>query len=91
VEHEKKKNRTVVNIYGQQYTIVGQENSNHVSHVAQVVDEKMRSIQSNNTYIDSKTLAVLTAVNFANDYLKLQEEVEQLQRKISEKERENYA
>jgi cell division protein ZapA len=85
------KNRTVVDINGQQYTIVGTENSHHVKIVAKIVDEKMRSLQVNNTYIDSNKLAVLAAVNIANDYLKLLDENERLRQEITEKERENYA
>jgi cell division protein ZapA len=89
-EHDENK-RTVVDIYGQQYTIVGSEKNYHVKSVAKLVDEKMRSIQTKNTYIDTKTIAVLTAVNIANDYLKLKDDYERLEQKYSEKERENYA
>ncbi|OZM57925.1 cell division protein ZapA [Lottiidibacillus patelloidae] len=91
MDSKDEKKRTVVDIYGHQYTIVGSENSYHVKAVAELVDSKMRSIQTKNTYIDTKTLAVLTAVNIANDYLKLKDEYERLQQKNSEKERENYA
>jgi cell division protein ZapA len=88
---DQSKNRTVVDIYGHQYTIVGTEDNYHVKSVAKLVDDKMRSIQNKNSYIDTKTLAVLTAVNIANDYLKLMDENERLKKKNSEKERENYA
>ncbi|KAB2334162.1 cell division protein ZapA [Cytobacillus gottheilii] len=70
------KNRTSVDIYGQQYVIVGTENSSHIRLVASIVDDKMREISSKNPSLDTNKLAVLTAVNAVNDYLKLKERLE---------------
>ncbi|MGC4376164.1 cell division protein ZapA [Fictibacillus sp. Mic-4] len=81
---EKKKTRTTVDIYGQTYTIVGTETSSHIRSVAAMVDRKMREIQSFNSYLDTKQLAVLTAVNIMNEYLKSKEELEKLQEKIKD-------
>lgn len=71
MEDGHEKNRTIVSIYGQQYTIVGQENPDQVKEVATLVDRKMRELRSKNPYLDSNKLAVLTAVNIGNDYLAL--------------------
>ncbi|MDQ0256444.1 cell division protein ZapA [Evansella vedderi] len=71
MEEEHEKRRTSVTIYGQQYTIVGQENPEQVKKVAELVDRKMRELKSKNPYLDSNKLAVLTAVNIGNDYLSL--------------------
>jgi cell division protein ZapA len=73
------KNRTTVDIYGQQYIILGTESPSHIHHVAELVDEKMREIGSNNPLLDVNKLAVLTAVNAVNDYLTMKEQLEQLQ------------
>ncbi|MFA9558676.1 cell division protein ZapA [Evansella sp. AB-rgal1] len=76
VEDEHEKRRTSVSIYGQQYTIVGEENPQQVKKVAMLVDRKMREIKKNNPYLDSNKLAVLTAVNIGNDYLALLEKLD---------------
>jgi cell division protein ZapA len=68
---EAKKNRTTVDIYGQQYIIVGKESTSHIRHVASMVDEKMREINRANPSLDISKLAVLTAVNAVNDLVKL--------------------
>ncbi|OOP68383.1 cell division protein ZapA, partial [Heyndrickxia oleronia] len=46
--------------------------------VASIVDAKMREIRSNNPSLDTSKLAVLTAVNTVNEYLKLKEQYELL-------------
>jgi cell division protein ZapA len=75
-----RKNRTTVDIYGQQYTIIGSESSSHVRLIAAMVDDKMREISSKNPSLDVNKLAVLTAVNAVNDYIKIKDQLEQLQK-----------
>ncbi|WP_257346487.1 cell division protein ZapA [Pseudalkalibacillus decolorationis] len=75
------KKRTTVHIYGQHYTIIGAEGPAHVHKVASIVDDKMREIRQQSNSLDAKQLAVLTAVNIVDDYLKLQERVKQLENK----------
>ena len=79
---EEQKNRTTVDIYGQQYTIVGTESTSQIRFVCSKVDDKMREINSMNPSLDTSRLAVLTAVNAVNDYIKLQERFEELEREI---------
>lgn len=74
---EPQKNRTTVEIFGQQYTIVGTESNSHIRLVASLVDEKMREINASNPSLDSSKLAVLTAVNAVNDLIKLKNLFEQ--------------
>ncbi|MDV6378131.1 cell division protein ZapA [Sporosarcina sp. GW1-11] len=79
---DKNRSRVTVEIYGQTYTIVGTETSGHVRYVASLVDERMREISKHNRHLDSKKIAVLTAVNSVNDYLKLEERVKQLEEEL---------
>ncbi|QMT19877.1 cell division protein ZapA [Bacillus velezensis] len=81
-----KKTKTTVNIYGQHFTIIGEESKANMRHVAGVVDDKMREINEKNPYLDINKLAVLTAVNVVHDYMKLQEKYEILERQLKEKE-----
>lgn len=76
------KNRTTVEIYGQQYIILGTESSSHVKLVASLVNEKMREIGSRNPALDVNKLAVLTAVNAVNDYIKMKDQLESLQEEL---------
>ncbi|CAM3946976.1 cell division protein ZapA [Chryseobacterium sp. ISL-80] len=77
-----KKNRSTVDIYGQQYTIVGIESTSHIRLIASMVDDKMREIGSANPSLDTSKLAVLTAVNAVNDYIKMKDRVESLEAEI---------
>jgi len=58
---------------------MGNEPASHVRLVASLVDQKMRDIQEANNHLDTTMLAVLTAVNTMNDYLKLKEKYTALQ------------
>lgn len=78
------KNRITVDIYGVQYTIVGTESASHIRHVASIIDEKMREISSMNPSLDTNRLAVLTAINAVNDYLKVKDRLEQHEKEIKE-------
>ncbi|GAM15946.1 MULTISPECIES: cell division protein ZapA [Mesobacillus] len=77
-----KKNKSTVDIYGQQYTIVGTESTSHIRLIASMVDDKMREIGSANPSLDTSKLAVLTAVNAVNDYIKMKDRVESLEAEI---------
>ena len=79
---QQKETRTTVEIYGQQYKIVGDEDKTHVRMVASMVDEKMREIHEMNPYLDTNKLAVLTAVNTVSEFLKLQKEYNDLLEKL---------
>jgi cell division protein ZapA len=76
------KTRTTVDIYGQQYVILGTETQSHVREVASLVDKKMREIGSKNPSLDVNKLAVLTAVNAVNDYIRMKEQLERLQAEL---------
>jgi cell division protein ZapA len=72
------KTKTTVEIHNRKYTVIGEEPSHHIQMVAHLVDERMNEIQAVNPRLDTAKLAVLTAVNTMNDYIKLKEEYNQL-------------
>lgn len=84
------KTRITVDIYGKTYKIIGKENLHHVKLVASLVDEKMREIHDVNKSLDTSRLAVLTAVNTMNDYMKLQKKYEELEQTLKQKEDQKY-
>ncbi|PLR77750.1 cell division protein ZapA [Bacillus sp. V3-13] len=79
---DRQKTRTIVDIYGQQYVIVGPESNSHIRLVAAMVDDKMREISSKNPSLDTNKLAVLTAVNAVNDYLNIKDRLERLENEL---------
>ncbi|ALC84789.1 cell division protein ZapA [Bacillus sp. FJAT-22090] len=79
---EQQKTRISVDIYGQNYTMVGTETSGHMRLVASMVDDKMREIHSHNSQLDIAKLGVLTAVNAVNDYIKVKEQLELLEEEV---------
>lgn len=83
---QSKKTRTTVDIYGRSYTVVGDEQAHRVRMVASLVDQKMREIHEANKSLDTTKLAVLTAVNTMNDYLKLKDDYTELLGSIKQKE-----
>jgi cell division protein ZapA len=79
---ETHKIRTTVDIYGQQYVIVGTETTSHIRLVASMVDDKMREIGSKNPSLDVSKLAVLTALNAINDLVNLKDRYERLESEL---------
>ena len=76
--NNEEKSRITVEIHNKSYSIVGSESEQHVRLVADLVDQKMNEIRESNRHLDTTRLAVLTAVNTMNDYLKLKEDYAKL-------------
>ena len=74
-----------VEIYGQQYSVVGDESTSHIRIVAAILEDKMRELNAKNPSLDTNRLAVLTAVNVVHDYIKLKEENEKLKERMKQK------
>jgi len=81
---ENKKTKVTVEINNREYTIVGTESEAHVQLVADLVNSKMTEIHGTNEHLDTTRLAVLTAINTMNDYIKLKEEFDELLTLIEE-------
>ena len=79
-----KRKRIEVKINRRKYTIVGTESKEHIELVAKLVDDKMNEIYEANKHLDTTKLAVLTAVNTMNDYLKLKADYDDLVTLIEE-------
>ncbi|UOF92696.1 cell division protein ZapA [Fodinisporobacter ferrooxydans] len=71
-------NRIHVDIFGHQYSLRGQASSAHMRLVAALVDEKMKEIAQVNSRFDLGKVAVLSAVNIADEYIRLLEEYKDL-------------
>jgi cell division protein ZapA len=81
VGEEPGKRRTTVLINGQNYVISGKADVSHIHEVANFVDQKMKEMRKINPYLDKTQLAVLTAVNISDEYLRLRRQMEQERKK----------
>lgn len=84
MSEQEDKMKISVEIYNRTYTIVGSEPKEQVEQVAQLVNKKMEDIHEASKHLDTTKLAVLTAVNTMNDYVKLKEEYNELLQLIEE-------
>ena len=68
-----------VEIYGQLYTLrVAPEDKANVEKIARRVDEMMRQVGGGQSHLDYRDVAVLAAMNIAEEYFKLQKEYQEL-------------
>jgi cell division protein ZapA len=68
-----------VKICGREYTITGPESNEHMRKVAELVDRKMREIQRDHFGMVPNLLALMTAINIADEYIKLKEAARQVE------------
>jgi cell division protein ZapA (FtsZ GTPase activity inhibitor) len=70
--------RVKVRIYGQDYTIAGDRDVETIKAIAACVDEKMREIGKNFATNAQGSLAVLAAINVADELFSAREEIAEL-------------
>lgn len=66
-------NRVEVEIYGERYILKGDATEEHMERLARFVDEQMRQVSRRNPRLPLYKLAVLTALNIADELFKLME------------------
>ena len=87
---EGRENRLEVEIFGETYTIVGDASTDHIVQVAQFVNRRMKQLAARNPKLSRAHVAVLAALNAAEELLKLREEHDNLVKMIeSENKTEN--
>ena len=74
-------NRITVNICGEDYTLVAEENTAYMEQVASLVDKKMTEIIAGAKVVRGDA-AVLAAVNLADELLKSEQTAENLRRQV---------
>lgn len=86
------KNKVTVKIYGQEYTIAGNTPREHIMRVADYVNTKMHEIAKALSGGSVSSLAVLSAVNVADDYFTALEKLNslKLQNEQLEKDSKHY-
>ena len=59
--------RMRVNIFGYEYSLISDDDEKYVKKVAQYIDEKMREIDKNQSINSPTRVAVLAALNIADE------------------------
>lgn len=70
-----------MNICGEEYTLVAEENAAYMEKVGSLVDEKMTEVMES-AHVGRTDAAVLAALNMADELLKAQEASENLRRQL---------
>ncbi|MEA4927031.1 MAG: cell division protein ZapA [Syntrophomonadaceae bacterium] len=80
-------NRVTVEIFNQEYIVKGNENAEYIEMLAAYVDRRMRMIDQRNHSLSTSKVAVLTALNLADELNKLQEDYDELVKVLEEEKR----
>ncbi len=64
-----------VEIYDESYNLRGSDPA-YIQHLAEIVDAKMRAVAQHTSTVDSLRVAVLAALNIADDYYQLKRKSE---------------
>ena len=71
-----------VDIYDQQYTIRGDLDQEYIQELVKYLDGKMRTIAERTRTVDSLRVAILAALNIADEYQRLKAQHEATTKKV---------
>ena len=74
-----------VQVFGSEYRIASDADPEHIREVARYIDQKMREVANTLSVRSVSTIAVLTAVNLADELFKTEEEGRQIEQISKEK------
>ena len=74
-----------VEIFGEKYVIRGEGTTEHILGLAHEVDSKMRLIAQRSPRLSLHQVAILAALNLADEFVKLKEEQDALLQLLDEK------
>jgi cell division protein ZapA len=72
-------------IYDQEYFVRGDLDEEYIQKLAQFLDTKMRSIAGRTRTVDSLRVAVLAALNIADEYHQVKTKYEETSKRVDEK------
>ena len=76
-----------VNIFGSEYVLKASENEEYIINIAKYVDEKMRLIDKSNNINSKSKVAILAALNIAEELAQEREYREKLLDQLNEESR----
>ncbi len=78
-------NITKVTIYGTEYPIKGESDAEYIKKVAEYVDQKMYEVDRNTSAKSSLKVAILAALNIADELFREKAEKDQIVQQLEEK------
>ncbi|HZX20970.1 MAG TPA: cell division protein ZapA [Clostridia bacterium] len=78
------KNKVIVKIHGQEYSVVGAEPKEYLLKVSSFVDDEMETIAKVNTKLSTSMIAVLTCINIADQYLKMKDHLDEIEKGVQQ-------
>jgi cell division protein ZapA len=75
---EKRRYRVTITVGGESYTIRGDTEPERVQKVAAILDERLRQTERTYPSLSPAKIAVLTGLNLTEEFLRLQEDYQQL-------------
>ncbi len=77
------KNKVTIKIMDREYTLVSEDSREHMQRVSNYVDDKMRETFESNKKLSLSMVGVLTALNIADEYFKVLDEKQELDKRIN--------
>lgn len=62
-----------INILGQNLSVLSDAGDDHVAYVVKYVDDKVKEVEHASSNINTLNIAILTALNIADEYIKYKE------------------
>jgi cell division protein ZapA len=78
------KSRVTVEIFGETYTLRGDDEQEAIIRVAEFIDVRMKKIARGNLRQSPARVAVLAALNIAEEYLRLEQDYKQLMKMVKD-------
>lgn len=78
------KNKVTVEIYGESYALKGSLEEDRIRRLAALLDERMKKTAKANLRLSPAKIAVLTALNIADEFLRLEQDYLELLELIKE-------
>lgn len=82
-------NKVTVRILDEEYVVRGEEDPEYIITLASYVDRRMKAIQQRNLNLGITKVAVLTALNIADELSKLQEDYDEILKQLEEEKKKN--
>jgi cell division protein ZapA len=74
-----------VKIYNQTYYIRGEGDTEYIQQLAAYIDQRMREVSAGTMTADSLRVAILAALNIADELYKMRRKIEQIDNTINER------
>jgi cell division protein ZapA len=84
MSESEEKTKVTVKIYGEDYVVKGYANPDYIEGIGAYVDRKMHLIGQKNSHLPLTKVAVLAALNIADELYKLQEDYDSLAKLLEE-------